>query len=363
MVATVRPNVARIRASTPPTNLGKEDSHSGREDWSGSGFLWAVPPKAASCGFPILVTNAHVVRPRDRQASYEVVFDANQRVTAELLISDCQLDLALLRLDADECRDQGIDTDKPLQTRPAPAETDYHTLHAFDYIELGEPVVAFGSPGTRQGVLRRLVSGGLVSGFSFDGLGASESVVTDVVIQSGMSGGPLIALDDGTVVGVTYATPLSLREAGHRESVVISERMGFHLHVPAHHLEGLYREWSLHPQIVYPLRGDLGVDEKNELHFKRALLPRQFSLDLGEQQTGAILNFAPESGSPAQKAGLQQSDIIVTFDGVPIEDPSHLVGALRSETIKTKCALIVLRGGQLVNLTVTPRKFGDHRSG
>jgi serine protease Do len=69
-------------------------------------------------------------------------------------------------------------------------------------------------------------------------------------------------------------------------------------------------------------------------------------------KTGALVSSV-EPGSPAEKAGIEENDIIYTFNGVKVEDSSHLVFLVQKEKPGGKAALVIYREGREKRITVT----------
>lgn len=142
---------------------------SGRRGF-GAGIIWQQD------GW--VVTNHHVV---DRAREVEVILPDQQRLTAKIVARDQEIDLALLRINADHL--------------PKAMIADVRSLR------VGEYVMAVGHPWGELG----LVTGGMVSGLSKvktrNGRGSVDIIRTDARLAPGNSGGPLVNAA-GAVVGV-----------------------------------------------------------------------------------------------------------------------------------------------------------------
>jgi S1-C subfamily serine protease len=73
----------------------------------------------------------------------------------------------------------------------------------------------------------------------------------------------------------------------------------------------------------------------------------------GEQQTGLIV-LSVESGSAAENAEVQLGDILVSFDSQPLSDVDDLQTVLRGDAIGRPARLVVIRGGEIRELQITP---------
>ena len=344
----------------------------------GSGFLWqgveGAKDEAPARG--IFVTNAHVVEGEASRLAddsrFELVFAPNQRLSAEPLIIDRQLDLALLQVNPEAAEQIGLQAG--LASRANPPGVTVRELHASKYAALAEPVLSIGSPGAGGsagsiGVLHRVVTSGAVAGHAFHkGLGASEVLLADVTVNRGMSGGPLLSATDGQVIGVNalgfgeFSRVFERDEEEGRPAAPSSELFGvgtlegLAAFVPAYWIHDLWTEWRSNQELLYPRRGDIGIREDTQM--VRTLIPLEMSVKCDGAVTAAGVACEPPSGSPALLAGVQEKDKIFEFDGIRIDDPSRLIGALTSGTIGRKTQMRVLRGNsEIKELWVIPSEF------
>ena len=287
---------------------------------SGSGFVYS--------GDGYIVTNDHVV---EAGRSYEVVFASGERRRAELVGTDADSDLAVLKVD-----------DLPDRVEPLP-------LAGVDDIQVGQFVVAIGNPFGEQGSMSLGIVSGLGRSLPSQRAGASGStyslpqvIQTDAPINPGNSGGPLLNLD-GEVVGVNAAIA---------STTGTNSGVGFSIPVAA--------VWQVVPSLiengeyVYPYIG--------------ASFDAQVSLDelsvYGVSQTQGAYVVGVTPGSPADEAGLiaaspstgRGGDLIVAIDGQAIDDFSDLNGYLVFHTtVGQTIEISVLRDGERV---VLPLKLG-----
>lgn len=285
---------------------------------SGSGFVYDTEGH--------IVTNNHVV---SGGSSYEVVFSNGDRASAELIGTDVDSDLAVIKVD-----------ELPAAVQPLP-------LAEAGSLLVGQFVVAIGNPFGEQGSM----SFGIVSG-----LGRSlpsqrtlttgstyslpEVIQTDAPINPGNSGGPLLNLE-GEVVGINAAIASQTGE---------NSGVGFSIPVAA--------VWKVIPSLIqdgsytYPYIG-AGFDAEVSL--------TELSVYGLDQTQGAyVVSVSP--GSPASLAGLQAADqstgkggdLIVAINGKPIQDFNDLntflvFEASPGETID----LTIIRAGERINLPLT----------
>jgi 2-alkenal reductase len=285
---------------------------------SGSGFVYDAD------GY--LVTNNHVVE--DGQ-SFEVAFANGERQRAELVGSDVDSDLAVLKVDR-----------LPDGVEPLP-------LGDSGDVQVGQFVVAIGNPFGEQGS----ISLGIVSGIgrslpsqrtttAGSTYSLPEVIQTDAPINPGNSGGPLLNLS-GEVLGVNAAiATTSGTNSGVGFSIPVS---AVKLVVPSLIENGKY---------VYPYLG-AGFDGEISLSEQSAY---------GLSQTQGAYVISVTAGSPADRAGLvpaqsnsgRGGDLVVAIDNQTIVDFSDLNSYLVFHTrVGQTIELTVLRNGEPVVLPLT----------
>lgn len=281
-----------------------------QEIGGGSGFL------VSADGY--IVTNRHVVQ--YDKADYTVFLNDGTDYRASVVATDDVLDLALLKIDANDL--------------------PYLEFGDSDATKVGQTVIAIGNA---LGEFRNTVSVGVVSGLSrsiiaSSGYGQSELLQdvmqTDAAINQGNSGGPLLNTD-GYVVGVNVAVAVG------------SENIGFAL--PANAVKIAVDSLRENGEV---LRAYLGV------HFTTITddLVDRNNLDVDH---GALIvrgdsrELAVVPGSPADKAGLEENDIILEIDGEIIDVDNPLNIALRDRVPGDEVRLKVLHDGKEKEVRVT----------
>ncbi len=355
----------------------------------GSGFVWRGSADEPHGDKGIVVTNKHVVGSSRKQKPIICVFEANQRIPATVLISDRPLDLAILQLDVEKAEAAGIVLAGENHAEPGlglfsrgVGETEIRGLHSSDYATLAETVYSFGSPfyedrrdtEPRKQVARRIITKGIVSGFHYGSLDASELIVTDAVVESGMSGGPVVAGKDSNVIAVNVSSSMGINQ--HPDGEIERYYLGLNGTVPAYWIDYLWHEGLRNKlrnnDCSYPVRGSLGLQEQpradgtggvEEASLERIYLdPGRIKPDvlesLGGQTTAAGVREDPDPDSPADEIGVRAGDTILEFGGVTIDDPGRLIGALDSSTIGEKRELKFLdRNGELKIEWITAVEF------
>lgn len=282
-----------------------------KEVGGGSGFL------VSSDGF--IVTNRHVVS--DENAEYAVFLNDGKKYDAKVVARDQSLDLAVIKI-------SGIDL-------------PYLEFGDSDQINLGETVIAIGNA---LAEFRNTVSVGVVSGLArsivaSDRKGQSEVldqlIQTDAAINPGNSGGPLLNIK-GQVIAVNVAV------AGGAENI------GFAL--SSNSVKNIIESVKKTGKISRPFVGvryiniNKDIQQKNNLDFDYGVLVQRGS-------NSADLAVIP--GSPADKVGILENDIILEVDGVKINEKNTLPSLIRNRKIGEQISLKIFSKGKEKNVKIT----------
>lgn len=283
----------------PPTQPPQK-----RQVGGGSGFI------ISSDG--LIITNKHVVF--DDDAEYTVVTSDDKRYKAVVLARDPFIDLAVLKIEGENF---------PVVT-----------LGDSDRLRIGQTVIAIGNAlsefsntitkGVVSGINRRVVAGG--SGIGTEVI--EEAIQTDAAINPGNSGGPLVNLR-GEVVGVNTATSRAGQLIGFAIPINVAKPI-----IESIKKEGrIVRPWIGVRYVI--VTAELKAQEKLPVDYG-ALLIR------GYRRT----DFAVIPGSPADKAGLVENDIILQIDGVKITQEISLARQIQRHKVGDTLTLKVLSKGQ-----------------
>ena len=270
----------------------------------GSGFI------ISSDGY--VLTNYHVVGEAD-----EIVVRLQDRreLDAELIGSDPQSDLALIKVDA---------TDLPVVD-----------IGSSDDLQVGEWVLAIGAPfGFDSSVTAGIVS---AKGRSLPTDNYVPFIQTDVAINPGNSGGPLFNLN-GQVVGIN--SQIVSRSGGY---------MGLSFAIPIDLAMDVADQLKETGEVS---RGWLGVLIQE--------VDRDLAESFGLDKPMGALVAQVQSGSPAAEAGLRPGDVIIAFNGREIQRSAQLpkwVGALKAGT---EAEMTVVRDGDEKTLEVTVGELPDN---
>ncbi|HET6422442.1 MAG TPA: Do family serine endopeptidase [Planctomycetaceae bacterium] len=278
----------------------------------GSGFV--IDPSG------IIMTNNHVVAGADE---VRVHFLDGREFLAKEIKTDPRTDVAIIRI-------EGAGELKPLK------------LGDSRDMQVGDWVLAIGSPfGLESTVTQGIISGKSRSRNLAD---REDFLQTDAAINPGNSGGPLLNLK-GEVIGIN--TAIASASGGY-------DGIGFA--IPTH-IAGWVGEQLVKSGSVK--RGYLGT----------AIAPvnsetaRQFNVTLGE---GAVVRSVMPN-SPADKAGLEPSDVVLTLNGQKISGPVVLQGIVERLDIGKTYPLEIVRSGKRETLKVTieemPVSFASKTNG
>ncbi|MBI2070665.1 MAG: trypsin-like peptidase domain-containing protein [Elusimicrobia bacterium] len=291
---TISPTVVNIeiRRGSDPRSHG-----------AGSGFIFT------SNGY--IITNNHVI---DGAARIEVTLADGRNFPAEIVGHDRATDLAVIRIAA-----QGLTAAR---------------LGDSESLKPGHVVLAVGNPFGFQCT----VTAGVVSALgrslrSVSGRLIDNVIQTDAALNPGNSGGPLVN-SRAEVVGVNTA--------------IILPAQGICFAIPintAKYVAGrLIKDGKIR-------RGYIGVAGQDA-----RLIPRQFARSLHLAELKGILVIGVEDDSPAQRAGIQEGDVITAFDGEKIDGIDDLHKLLTDERIGSRFGIEVLRRGQPGELSIVPEE-------
>jgi len=271
----------------------------------GSGFIISAD------GY--ILTNAHVVEGADE---INVKLTDKRELKAKMIGSDRRTDIALIKVDA-----TGL---------PAVRFGDASRL------KVGEWVLAIGSPfGFENTVTAGIVS---AKGRSLPQENFVPFIQTDVAINPGNSGGPLFNLR-GEVVGIN--SQIYSRTGGF---------MGLSFAIPSDVALDVQRQLKEKGRVA---RGRIGVVIQEVTRD----LATSFGLD---RPRGALVNSV-EKGSPADKAGVEATDIILSFDGKAVESSSDLPRIVGATRPGSQSSLEVWRRGARRSLSLTVGELQEDR--
>jgi 2-alkenal reductase len=279
-------------------------------------------PRASGSGVIIsndgyVVTNNHVV---ENAQSLAVIFADGSRHEATLVGTDPLVDLAVLRVK---------------DAVPGIAALGDSTI-----LQPGETVIAIGSP---LGDFKNSVTVGVVSALnrSVPGSGQEGLIQTDAAINHGNSGGPLVNLR-GEVIGIN-----TLVVRGNGFTGDQAEGLGFA--VPSKAVKSVSDQLIATGKVVHPYLGIYYTPIDAESAAQENL-PVQNGALIGAPAQGRP---AVEPGTPADKAGLKDGDIITAVDGQKLGSDTTLRSILMDHKPGDIIKLDVLRDGKTLTFDVT----------
>ena len=303
----ISPSVVKIDVAQP----GRSRSGEPRErQGGGSGFVFTPDG--------LVLTNSHVVHGATRIA---VSLPDGQRFPAHIVGDDPATDLAVIRI--------GLPSnDAPLLVA-AP-------LGDSQRLRVGQLAIAIGNPyGFQYTVTAGVVSALGRSLRSYSGRLIEDVIQTDASLNPGNSGGPLVS-SDGHVIGVNTATIMGAQglcfAIGINTAKFVAGR--------------LLRDGRIR-------RSYIGVEAQTVPLLRRVV--RFYDLP---RESGVIV-VSVANGSPAQKAGLREGDVIIALDGKPVAGVDDLHRLLTDARVGASSVLTVLRWTERLELRVVPDEMRD----
>src|ERR1700726_2981359 len=303
----ISPSVVKIDV----TQAGRSRSGQPRErQGGGSGFMFTPDG--------LILTNSHVVHEATR---IQVSFADGRRFPAHTIGDDPATDLAIVRVN--------LPSNDSLHLVAAP-------LGDSQRLRVGQLAIAIGNPyGFQYTVTAGVVSALGRSLRSYSGRLIEDVIQTDASLNPGNSGGPLVT-SDGRVVGVNTAT------------IVGAQGLCFAIGInTAKFVAGrLMREGRIR-------RSYIGVEAQTVPLLRRVV--RFYDLP---KESGVIV-ISVENGSPGQKTGLREGDVIVAMDGQPVAGVDDLHRLLTDARVGSVSALTIVRHTEKLELKVVPEEMRE----
>ncbi|HEY0843081.1 Do family serine endopeptidase [Methylotenera sp.] len=253
----------------------------------------------------LILTNNHVIATAD---SIEVALSDGRKMTATVVGTDPDTDLALIKVDANDL--------------PA------ITFASSDALNVGDVVLAIGNPfGVGQTVTQGIVS---ALGRSHLGINIYENFIqTDASINPGNSGGALINTE-GNLVGINSA--IYSRSGG---------SMGIGFAIPTTLARQVMEQIAAQGNVT---RGWIGIEAQDIT----PELAESFRLNKAQ---GALIAGVLKH-SPADRAGLRSGDILVAIEGKPVTDSGSMLNLIAALQPNQKATLQIVRDGAIANIAI-----------
>lgn len=249
----------------------------------------------------IIVTNKHVVL--DPGTKYSVVTKDEQKYEVKRIYRDPIFDLALVQIEASEL--------KALE------------LGDSSKLKVGQTVIAIGNA---LGQFTNTVTTGVVSGLGRKVIAGDDNLIqTDAAINPGNSGGPLLN-SSGQVIGV---------------NVVVSEgAQNISFAIPINSVKAIVDEFVVKGSVSRPF---LGIQYR--------FISKEVAI-LNEVPQGAYIQEVV-NGSPAEKSGIEEGDIITKINGQTVDSENKIAEAIQKASIGQRVELEIWRDEKTLKIEAT----------
>lgn len=266
----------------------------------------------------LIITNKHVVSQQD--VTYKIRFDNDETVNVDQIYRDPLNDLAILK----------VKSKNKLQALP---------LGDSSNLKLGQTTIAIGTPlgEFTNSVTKGIISGlgrGITAGSPFEGFveKLDNVIQTDTSISPGNSGGPLLN-SSGEVIGINTAVSSE------------GENIGFA--IPVNIIKSLLQEFEK--------RG--GSFERPYIGVQYQMIDRKTAIANGLVEGAYVMSVV--SDSPAEKAGIQEEDVIIKIDGVKVlsSDEQNITKMLLDKKVGQTIQITIWRDGEEKTFSVVLAQF------
>lgn len=278
-----------------------------------------------------IVTNRHVI-PAGAKSVSVTLSDGTKLDDVEVIgrTSDSDtLDIAFLKIKDSKGKD----------LKPA-------KLSDSSKVEVGQKVIAIGNT---LGQFQNTVTEGIISGYGREVTAGDENgsdtlqnlFQTDAAINQGNSGGPLVNTR-GEVIGINTAVAGSAQNVGFA--------------IPVNDIQGLVSSVKKDGKLLRPYLGVRYVALTDDIAYRYNLnVKRGAYLAPQRDAQSAII-----PGSPAEKAGLKQGDIITKVDGKSIDEKNSVVSVLGKHSVGDTVEITIIRDGKEQTMKVTLEATPDN---
>lgn len=301
---------AAVQSSVVHIESKREGRNGGTVEETGSGIIM----RSARTSKLFVVTNRHVVLGSTPKRIQIKLYDGQITHPTEV-IEDSPTDVAVLLLSETNLASSGWGDS--------------------DNLDIGHMVLAMGSPfGLSQSVTLGIISAkgrrSLILGEKGEDVINQDFLQTDAAINPGNSGGPLIDLQ-GRVIGIN--TAIASQGGG-------NEGIGFS--IPSNLCRQVVDQLLEHGRVQRAFLGVRLDEEFDDVAARRLKLKRV--------QGARVVQVYGDT--PAEVAGLQIDDVVLTFDGQKIEDQSHLIHLVSLTPVNKTVRMEVMREGAKVTVDV-----------
>jgi len=268
----------------------------------------------------MILTNKHVVQ--DEEAGYTILTNNGKKYPAKVLARDPIEDLAILKIDKEKMiTEQGDFNEQSFPTIKIGDSSD---------LQIGQTVIAIGNA---LGEFRNTISVGIISGLGRTITASGEGIVetledviqTDAAINKGNSGGPLLNIK-GEVIGINVA--------------MAEEAQSIGFSIPINKAKRDIKQIKTIGKIVYPFLGVRYTLITPEMQKEKELSVDYGALIIKGESPGEVA-IVPDSA--AEKAGLQEGDIILEMNQEKITPQNSLAKIIKKYNPEDKVSLKILR--------------------
>jgi Do/DeqQ family serine protease len=257
----------------------------------------------------LILTNAHVIA---NAGTITVVLQDDREFESEIVGVDPDFDLAVLRI-----RFEG--------------KLPTVEMGSSDDLMIGETVIAIGNPFGFSHTVTTGVISALSRSIRTDDRVYHEFIQTDASINPGNSGGPLLNIN-GELIGINTA--------------IYAKAQGIGFAIPISKARKIISDLIEHGEVI---EAWIGLIVQN--------ITAGLSRYLDLPKTGGVIVKNVESASPAQKAGVRESDVLVRIGERAIASDSDYQSAMRSISAGQKTQITIWRDGKSRTLSVTPTRI------
>jgi serine protease Do len=263
----------------------------------------------------LILTNAHVV---EKRAKIRVTLNDERELDAQIVGADPDSDLALLKISS-------------------PSELPAIEMGNSDDIMIGETVIAIGNPfGFSHTVTTGVVSA-LNRSIQHEDRIYREFIQIDASINPGNSGGPLLNIN-GDLIGINTA--------------IYAKAQGIGFAIPINKAKRIVSDLIQHGEVVVAWIG-MSVQD---------LDPRLAQYLKLDKASGGLLISQIEADGPAEKAGLKESDVLLSMGHQKFKTAEDYQSYIRGVSAGESIPTIVLRQKEIVSLNIKTEKYPIHQA-
>jgi len=247
-----------------------------------------------------IVTNSHVVKDT---SEISVMLQDGRELPGRIVGQDSNTDIAIVKINADNL--------------------PYLEFGDSDALQIGQWAIAIGNPLGLQATL----TVGVVSAKGRNNLDLAtyeEFIQTDAALNRGNSGGPLLDINS-KVIGMNTA--------------IVTGYGGIGFAIPSNMISRIMDQIIKSGKVT---RGFIGVSLQD--------VDQELAQAFDWKQNGGALIADVSKGSPAEKAGLQQGDIIQSYNGIPVTDMITFRNSIALSPPGTKISLTISRKGRVLEI-------------